>query len=95
MTFHRPFFQPHQMQITLKLFASLAEYLPAGTVRNALPVEVGEDVTLNSIIDQYRVPRDMAHLVLVNGVYVDLNERDTITLKEGDTVAVWPPVAGG
>ncbi len=36
-----------------------------------------------------------AHLVLLNGVYLTPEQREQATFKEGDTLAVWPPVAGG
>jgi len=83
------------MKITLKLFASLAEYLPAGAVRNAVQIEVPRDASLNEIIDRHRVPRDLAHLVLVNGCFAGQENRDRTVLNEGDTLAIWPPVAGG
>ena len=83
------------MKITLKLFASLAEFLPAGAFRNTIDIEIPADASLNAIIDLHRVPRDMAHLVLVNGVYVEADDRDSSLLKEGDSLAIWPPVAGG
>jgi molybdopterin converting factor small subunit len=35
------------------------------------------------------------HLVLVNGVYIAPDQRDTRVLQEGETLAIWPPVAGG
>jgi sulfur carrier protein ThiS len=37
----------------------------------------------------------MAHIVLVNGHFVDADKRAERELVEGDTVSVWPPVAGG
>ncbi len=83
------------MKITLKLFASLGEYLPDGAFRNKVDIEIPEDVPLNAIIDKYHVPREMAHLVLVNGVFTCEEDRDTLLLKEGDHLAIWPPVAGG
>jgi molybdopterin converting factor small subunit len=83
------------MRITFKLFASLGDYLPDGARRNAIDIEIEQQDTLNSLLDRYRVPREMAHLVLVNGIYQGSSERDRALLKEGDTVAVWPPVAGG
>ena len=83
------------MRITLKLFATLDEYLPAAAVKNAIDIDVPAGITLNEIIDQYRVPRKLAHLVLVNGVYSAETDRDTTSLTEGDTLAIWPPVAGG
>ena len=83
------------MRITLKLYASLGEYLPAEAIRNTIEIEVAEGASLNAIIDAYRVPREMAHLVLVNGIYAGEEDCDTSILKEGDGLAVWPPVAGG
>jgi hypothetical protein len=37
----------------------------------------------------------LVHLVLINGVYVPPEERGTRMLAEGDTLAIWPPIAGG
>ncbi len=84
------------MQITLKLYATLSDLLPSGAVKNAATITVDEDVSLNRIIDQYKVPRELAHLVLVNGHFVCDTDRDqTGALVEGDVLAIWPPVAGG
>lgn len=83
------------MKLTFKLYASLAEYLPAEANNHALVVEVADGASVFDVIDQHRVPRDSAHLVLVNGVYVVPEERDKPLLREGDTLAIWPPVAGG
>lgn len=82
------------MQITFKLFASLRAHLPAAAVRQAVVLDVEETATSNQLIDRFSVPRSQAHLVLVNGVYLAENDRDK-PLREGDTLAIWPPVAGG
>lgn len=84
------------MKITFKLYATLTDLLPAGAKANAVEIEIPEDTTLNMLIDQYRVPRELAHLVLLNGVFICEADRDQAgTLTEGDTLAIWPPVAGG
>ena len=82
------------MQITFKMFATLMEYLPAGAVKNTIDIQVEENATPYQVIDRYRVPRSEVHLVLVNGVYVDEESRD-LPMKPNDTLAIWPPVAGG
>jgi len=82
------------MKIEFKLFASLAEYLPNGTEKNSAMMEVDENTTPNQLIDQYNIPRSRVHLVLVNGVFMDEGARDK-SLKPNDTLAIWPPVAGG
>jgi molybdopterin converting factor small subunit len=33
--------------------------------------------------------------VLVNGTYVEPAQRLTRRLQPGDTLAIWPPIAGG
>ena len=77
------------MQITLKLYASLTGKLPNGANRHAVQVTVPADATVNTIVDQFNVPRPMAHLVLLNGVYLHPEERDRRDkLKEGDTLAI-------
>jgi len=84
------------MKITFKLFATLQDLLPAGAVKNAIDIEVADDVSLNEIIDRFKVPRELAHLVLVNGVfYCETDRDDRQVLKENDVLAIWPPVAGG
>ena len=83
------------MNITLKLYASLSEFLPAGAVENTVQIEVPERCSLNEVIDRYRVPRRLAHLVLINGHFIEESQRDEPMLKEGDALAIWPPVAGG
>lgn len=83
------------MQITLKLYASLGDYLPAGTRDNRLDLEIGGAESIQEILDAHQLPRQMCHLVLINGVFVPPAERATRRLSPGDQLAVWPPVAGG
>ena len=84
------------MKLSLKLFASLTDYLPLDSrVGNRVELEVDADTTINQIIDTYRLPVKLVHLVLVNGVYVAPDQRATRTLVDGDVLAMWPPIAGG
>ena len=83
------------MKLTLKLYAGLTDYLPPDAVDNKLILEISEHITAYELIDRYRVPRDMAHLVLLNGVYVNPEDRNRAMFSDGDTLAIWPPVAGG
>jgi len=83
------------MRVTLKLYANLSEYLPAQARDHATQIEVAPETTPHQLIDRHKVPRKLAHLVVLNGVYLYPSERDRPVLKEGDTLAIWPPVAGG
>jgi len=84
------------VKITFKLYATLGDLLPPNAHKNAATIDVDTNVTLHGIIDKYHVPRELAHLVLINGVFVCDADRDQAgLLKAGDVLAIWPPVAGG
>ncbi len=88
------------VEITLKLYATLGDYLPhefngRARVRNELQLDVAEGVTVQHVINQMHLPSGMVHLVLVNGVYVPPSARAAHTLSPGDALAMWPPIAGG
>ena len=83
------------MRITVKLYSKLGDYLPAGSKHNRVDVEVAEKASVSTVLAPFALPPRLTHLVLVNGVFVPPEERATCLLEEGDTLAVWPPIAGG
>jgi sulfur carrier protein ThiS len=84
------------MQITFKLFASLSDHLPEAARRtNALSIEVADDCSVSDNIEQWSLPPRMVHLVLVNGAFIPPEQRAAHRLREGDALAIWPPIAGG
>lgn len=83
------------MKLTVKLYAGLGRYLPPGSSDHAAELEIPPDTTAHGIMDRLAMPREAAHLVLLNGVYLNAGQRDEGLLREGDVVAMWPPVAGG
>ena len=83
------------MKITLKLFATLSEYLPPGAVRNAVEMHIDDGISVAGLLARCDVPEASAHLVLCNGLYVAPEQRAATLLAPGDVLAVWPPVAGG
>jgi len=83
------------VKITLKLYASLASCLPAEAVKNEAEITVKSGVSVREILDAHNVPFDRCHLILINGVFSPPASAKQATLKEGDALAVWPPVAGG
>lgn len=84
------------MNIQLKLYASLMRYLPEGTEdRHVASLDVPEGTTPAKLIEVQNLPKEACFLVLLNGVYLTPAERETRPIKEGDAVAIWPPIAGG
>ena len=82
------------MKITLKLYASLSEYLPSKARDNVVEVDVSESATPLDIMNQFQLPLAEVHLVLVNGIFIPPGKRED-PLLPGDQLAIWPAVAGG
>ena len=80
------------MKIELKLYASLARFMPDQKGGSASSViDVGEGTTISELLEALRVPANAVKLIFLNGVHA---KRDQV-LKEGDRVGIFPPVAGG
>ena len=85
-----------QIHITLKLFASLTKYLPDAYRRaREMPLEIAPGATIATIIAPLGMPEPLVKLVLLNGVFVPPEARATQQFKDGDVLAIWPPIAGG
>ncbi len=83
------------MKVTVKLYALLGDYLPAGAVDNQVALDVADGTTPEDVFARFGLPRRYCSIVLVNGIYVEPSERGSRMLSENDTLAIWPPVAGG
>ncbi len=79
------------MQVKIKLFATLRDYLPKDSDGRSCQLEIDENTTIEKIISQFNIPEEMPKIILVNGV----NGTPDQTLKDGDEVSIFPPVAGG
>lgn len=82
-------------RITLKLMATLTDYLPPQRQGNQVALDLAPGTTIDAVIARFRLPPELAHLVLVDGVYVPPEQRGSRVLRDGETLAIWPPVAGG
>lgn len=84
------------MRITFKLFATLQDYLPPeGKKTNALTLDLAEGTTVAHLVTRFSLPQKLVHLVLIDGNFVPPSERAGRVLRDGETLAIWPPVAGG
>jgi molybdopterin converting factor small subunit len=79
------------MKIELRLYASLAAFMPEQTGGKSLTMEVNEGTTIQNLLEQLKVPQEKIKLVFLNGVHANGDE----ILKEGDRVGIFPAVAGG
>ena len=83
------------MMLNIELYASLMVLLPPGSSRFRRQMNFESHITVKQVIEQLGISNKDAHIVLVNGHFVCGEEREQKELMENDTVAVWPPVAGG
>jgi sulfur carrier protein ThiS len=87
---------PGRVRMTLKLYASLTQYLPEAYRRNhAMPMEVDAHATIDSILAPLGMPPASIKLVVLNGVFVPPSTRASTHFADGDVLALWPPIAGG
>lgn len=83
------------MRLTVKLYATLGDYLPAGSQANRVELAVPDDATLGAVLQPFALPPKLTHLVLLNGVFIPPERRAATPVHDGDVLAVWPPIAGG
>jgi sulfur-carrier protein len=79
------------MEIEVKLFATLRDYLPKGSSRFSCKLEIESQTRIQDVMSRLKIPDDLPKIILVNGVH---GKKDQI-LKEGDVLSIFPPVAGG
>jgi len=79
------------MDIEVKLFATLRDYLPKGSSRFSCKMEIDDHTRIQDISAKLHLPEEIPKIILVNGIH---GRKDQI-LKEGDVVSIFPPVAGG
>lgn len=79
------------MEIEVKLFATLRDYLPKGSGRFSCKMKVDGATRVQVILSRLKIPEEMPKIILINGVH---GKKEQI-LKEGDVLSIFPPVAGG
>lgn len=76
-----------EIHISVRLFASLAQRMPATPDRFA----VSPGTTTGEVLSALGISEDEARLVFINNKQADLSS----VLKDGDRIGVFPPVGGG
>ena len=82
------------MNITIKFFSSLMDYLPDNADGNSIDLSLQEAMSPHQILDRYSVPREEAQMIMLNGVFLPVEDREK-SLQDGDTLSVWPAIQGG
>ncbi|MEJ2236209.1 MAG: MoaD/ThiS family protein [Syntrophobacterales bacterium] len=74
------------MELKVKLFASLRKFNP-----ELEEIEVDDGITVLELFEKAGIPASEVAIVLVNGRHAKLDQ----PLQDGETVAAFPPIAGG
>lgn len=84
------------MRVQVRLFASLRGRLPEAP-RGRGSVELEDGASLQDLLETLEIPAAQAQMVLVDGQKAPrgLAPRAALLLKEGSTVSIFPPLAGG
>ena len=83
------------MKITVKLFAVLREKLPPEAKGEEVELEVDEGTRPVDLIERLDIPKQLAHLVMINGYHLLPDEVQNRVLQPGEVLAIFPPIAGG
>ncbi len=78
------------MKITLKLFATLREHMKSHN-NGACEVPLHEAATVQDVLASFQIPEDIPKIILINGVQKSACD----VLYDGDTLSIFPPIAGG
>ena len=80
-----------QVRVEVRLFATLAEFLPSDGRDGAAVLEIPEGSTVTEVTRRLGIPPDLARVVLVNG----RDAGSEAPLAARDVVTIFPPLAGG
>jgi len=78
-------------QIEVRVYATLQKYVPGQDLKKGNTIEIDESTSIESLLKRLEIPVEETKIIIVNGVHAELD----CILKEGDRVAIFPPVAGG
>ena len=72
---------------TIKFFANLRNIAPP---KKVVTLPIGS--TVSTILDLFTIPKETKLIFLING---SPHQTSTTPIKDGDIVAIFPPLAGG
>lgn len=79
------------MKLEISLYATLSQYLPRVAQNRRAVIDVEAGAKVREVMTQLGIPQDHPNILLVNGRQA---LADTV-LKDGETLAIFPPLAGG
>ncbi|MFC1591768.1 MoaD/ThiS family protein [Thermodesulfobacteriota bacterium] len=78
------------MVVKVKLFATLRQYITDND-QGICDMTLPENCSVLDVLAALQIPDDIPKIFLING---NQKERDAL-LQTGDTLSIFPPIAGG
>ncbi len=79
------------MTVHVKLYAGLRQYKPDVALGSSFTCKLPDETSVARLFEELGLSSKIVAIALVNGIARD---REYV-LREGDNVALWPPIAGG
>ncbi len=79
------------MKIEVRLFATLATYLPDASDGRSASLEIADGSTVGDVVRSLRILDDLPFIAMINGRDAALDH----PLADGDVLSLFPPLAGG
>jgi len=79
------------IEVKVRLYGALRKYHPGKAIGEAVVLPIPEGTPLSALLKQISVPEEKIKLTFVNKQQKDVD----YLLKDGDQVAVFPPIGGG
>ena len=83
------------MQVTVKLFGALRQFLPAGSGFNSCQLTIPANSMLEAVLANLSIPEHKAYLVIVNDEKINREDYASIPVQENDEIVLLPPIKGG
>ena len=83
------------MQISVKLFGALRQFLPAGSSFNSCQLTISVDSMLDEVLAMLPIPVSKAYLVIINDEKINREDYASTQVQENDEIVLLPPIKGG
>lgn len=79
------------MTVEVRLFATLAQFLPPGSRDGSAMLDVPDGATIADVARRLGIPPGLDRVLLLNGSEAEPEQR----VRSGDVLDIFPPLAGG
>lgn len=79
------------IRVEVRLYATLRKYASTARPGEPLSLELPAGATLGDLLSRLGIPQEELKTAFVN----NLRQEEDYTLRDGDRIALFPPVAGG